>query len=273
MWIFLHSCSELTNRRLSLSRYHDGILSAYKIHRHWCLCQGEMELLCESWQDLPWKKEHIRVNEPRTRRRPKDDLRRVHLKPLCSELTMKAEKVTAAARQLLVSPVDRTWPRGLPDAVLELAQNPTHDWLFAHKANSQTRRLSTTLLAIVPPLTSREGCISVLLHKSVTHILNLHHLTFSFMWIMCKNLMQRTFCIGHLSCFYFLPTLIPPQRVSHCPFSNYVGYALLRARKVLPIQGFPFCITRLFLRHTRYYTTDKGQRWHAGQAQLHPGTC
>lgn len=47
---------------------------------------------------------------------------------------------------------------------------------------------------------------------------------------------------------------IPPQRVSHCPFSNNVGYALtaclLCARKVLPIQGFPFRIARLFLRHT-----------------------
>lgn len=155
----------------------------------------------------------------------------------------------AAARQLLVSPVDRAWPQGLPDAVLELAQNPTNDWLFSHKANSQRRGLSTTLLAIVPPLTPREpeGCISALLHNSVTHIPNLHHLTFSFVCIMSKHLMQkglqRAFRIRHLSYFFYRPTLSPPQRVSHCPFSNNASDALtlclLCAKKALPIQGFP----------------------------------
>lgn len=176
--------------------------------------------------------------------------------------------MTAAARQLLVSPVDRAWPRGLPDAVLELAQNPTHDWLFSHKANSQTRGLSTTLLAIVPPLTPRESerCISALLHNSVTHILNLHHLVFSFTCITSKHLMQedrqRTFHIRHSSYFFLLPTLIATQRVPHCPFSNNVSYALtaglLCARKVLPIQGFPFCTTRLFLRHTSLLHNRQG---------------
>lgn len=97
------------------------------------------------------RREHVQVTEARTRLRLSGLPRRVHLKLLRPALRMKAEKVTAA-RQLLVSPVDRAWPQGLADAlVLELAQNPTHDWLFSHKANSQTRGLSTTLLAIVGP--------------------------------------------------------------------------------------------------------------------------
>lgn len=139
------------NTAQSSSRCHDRILPAYEIHRHWHLCQGEMKPLCKSWQDPLWAWERVQVTEARTRRRLRGVPRRVHLKPLRSALRMKAEKVTAA-RQLLVSPVDRAWPQGLADAlVLELAQNPTHDWLFSHKANSQTRGLSTTLLAIVGP--------------------------------------------------------------------------------------------------------------------------
>lgn len=64
---------------------------------------------------------------------------------------IKPEKVMVAC-QLLVSPADRAWPQGLAGAlVLELAQNPTHDWLFSHKANSQIRRLTKTLLSIVGP--------------------------------------------------------------------------------------------------------------------------
>lgn len=114
-----------------------------------------------------------------------------------------------------------------------------------------------------------EGCISALLHKSVTHTLNLQHLTLSFMCIMSEHPVQkdwqRTFHIRHLLYFIFLPTLVSQQRVSHSPFSNNVSYAfyacLLRAGKVLPIQGFPFCITLCYFhRIPRYYTTDKGQR-------------
>lgn len=70
-------------------------------------------------------------------------------------LRIKPEKVVVAC-QLLVSPVDRAWPRGLASAlVLELAQNPTHDWLFSHKANSQIRRLTKTPLSIVGPSVRR----------------------------------------------------------------------------------------------------------------------
>lgn len=73
---------------------------------------------------------------------------------------------------------------------------------------------------------------------------------------------QRTFRIRHSSYFFLLPTLIATQRVSHCPFSNNVSYALtaglLCARKVLPIQGFPFCTTRLFLRHTSLLHNRQG---------------
>lgn len=59
---------------------------------------------------------------------------------------IKPEKVMVAC-QLLVSPADRAWPQGLACAlVLELAQNPTHDWLFSHKANSQIKAYQNTAL-------------------------------------------------------------------------------------------------------------------------------
>lgn len=61
------------------------------------------------------------------------------------------EKVMGACL-LLVSPTDRAWSQGLVKAlVLELAPNQTHDWLFSHKASSQIRWLTITLLSIVRP--------------------------------------------------------------------------------------------------------------------------
>lgn len=64
---------------------------------------------------------------------------------------IKPEKVTGAWL-LLVCPADRAWSQGLAGAlVLELAPNQTHDWLFSHKANSQIRWHTITLLSIVVP--------------------------------------------------------------------------------------------------------------------------
>ena len=64
---------------------------------------------------------------------------------------IKPEKVMGACL-LLVSPTDRVWSQGLVKAlVLELAPNQTHDWLFSHKASSQIRWLTITLLSIVGP--------------------------------------------------------------------------------------------------------------------------
>lgn len=65
----------------------------------------------------------------------------------------KPEKVMGACL-LLLSPEssDRAWSQGLAKAlVLELAPNQTHDWLFSHKACSQIRWLTITLLSIVGP--------------------------------------------------------------------------------------------------------------------------
>lgn len=50
---------------------------------------------------------------------------------------------------LFVSAADRDWAQGLANTlVLELAPNQTHNWFFSHKANSQTGRLTITLLIL-----------------------------------------------------------------------------------------------------------------------------
>lgn len=106
------------------------------------------------WQDLLKTRPHSVIQWVSTEAGAAFHWRWVHLM-LVHSVRIKPEKVMVAC-QLLVSPADRAWPQGLASAlVLELAQNPTHDWLFSHKANSQIRRLTKTLLSIVGPSVRR----------------------------------------------------------------------------------------------------------------------
>lgn len=90
---------------------------------------------------------------------------------------------------LFVSAADRDWAQGLASAlVLELAPNQTHNWLFSHKANSQTGRLTITLL-ILWGQESEGGCFSstTLVSSRVAFTTSNDVSHYSPGWIICRR--------------------------------------------------------------------------------------
>lgn len=176
---------------------------------------------------------------------------------------IKPEKVMGA-RLLLVSPADRAWSQGLANAlVLELAPNQTHDWLFSHKANSQIRWLTITLLSIVGPRVRRMHFfsppqVSLPLHAEFTPSNNVSH--YFLAWYIrlspvCKDCDRALMLdIYQISLFSSHCNVNAWQRVSYSPFC--FCYIYMHSENASHSE-LPFHMTWPFPFHTPlHYTID-----------------